>query len=182
VVLGTFGAVEHNKDWVQTKLDQRIRSDLLTTVQACLVSIQNTKASYKRIKSRLRTHEQLHRQGLKAGQMLHGPGHRRKSSSAGSVTSLGSLASAGHGPPTPVVHHVMPRTTDAGQTSRSAPPQGASATQGPGALKGHVPNDSFDLDTIYEAKPPPKAAAQSKVSTLFSYPPPRPPGPGAKKP
>ena len=55
VVLATIGnAMEGNKDWVQNKLDQRIRRDLLTTVEACLVSIRNQKSSYRRIKSRIR--------------------------------------------------------------------------------------------------------------------------------
>jgi hypothetical protein len=39
VVLGTFG-VETSMDWVQMKREQRIRADVLSTVQACLVSLQ----------------------------------------------------------------------------------------------------------------------------------------------
>lgn len=59
VVLGTIGT-DLSKDWVQTKLDQRIRSDLLSTVQACLISIRHTKKSYRRMKTRVMTQQELH--------------------------------------------------------------------------------------------------------------------------
>jgi len=93
VVLGTFGSMEGTKDWVQHKLDQRIRSDMLSTVQACLTSINQQKTLY-RTRWRQEHHRDRH---ARASRILHGSifsggggGHQRDQSSISSIDSLRS--------------------------------------------------------------------------------------------
>lgn len=93
VVLGTIGT-DLSKDWVQTKLDQRIRSDLLNTVQACLISIRNQKKSYRRIKSQhLLSPAQLEEKAWQASCLVIKGGHRRNKSSIGSSPFGGAIPS-----------------------------------------------------------------------------------------
>jgi hypothetical protein len=143
VVLATLGSTEGSKDWVQAKLEQRIRADLLSTVQACLSSIRAQKTSYRRIKTRyMRTRQQLHDSSQRASQMLYGPHHRRKTSSFNSMGSLRSLEG--------------PRSLDGGSMASPAS-QGLSSPATP--MTPHVilftSNDSMApdmaLSTIQEA-------------------------------
>ena len=43
VIMGTFDADLHGRDWVEELRAARIRRDVLSTVQACLLSIQHHK-------------------------------------------------------------------------------------------------------------------------------------------